>query len=315
MARHLKKRLIALLMAAVLLASAAVGVLAEDKYLTLTDYGFGTCISSNTTGGYILKSPTYVSDATKNFTLSRTSGTLFVYWAFPIKQDYTYTCTFSFTLTSSSRFSLSKLGSPLYSNVLAGYNDTVSVSSDNVLYSLTVDTANATSVIGSVSVSFNPTLSGIGLNDIYLYAMLKMSNSNDTGVTCSMPSFGVSCKYDPGGSEFSDYLKDIRDQLHAGDDYTPPTSAATDLNNSLTSLDSAEASLSSKAEELRTAGSATMSSAISAAQDLPNKIGASTTFLATTFTRFWEAVPEEVTAVLLVCAAILFAGWLIGRIQ
>lgn len=123
-------------------------------------------------------------------------------------------------------------------------------------------------------------------------------------------------EYDPGGTYYDKLYADYLDQIvNAGQGYSVPDQAASDLKDSLGSLDSAEASLSSKAEELRSAGSATMNSAIAASKDLPSKIGSSTSFLTTTFTKFWDAVPSEVTAALLVCAAIIFAGWLIGRIQ
>lgn len=304
------KRLVVILMVAAILALAVVGVSAEDKYLTLTDYGFGTCISSNTTGGYILKSPTYVSDASKNFTLSRTSGTLFVYWAFPIKQDYTYTCTFSFTLNSSSRFSLSKLGSPLYSNVLAGYNDTVSVSSDKVLYSLTVDTANSTSVTGSVSVSFNPALSGIGLNDIYLYAMLKMSNSNDTGVTCSIPGFGVSCKYDPGGSEFSDYLEMI---YSYGDGNDLPDGS--EIKSQGSAMSSAEGAVRDKSSDLVSSVSEDWTQYQTVAKNAAVSLKPAAATVNNIYALILDAVPDEVIALFIAIALLLFIGWLIGRVR
>ena len=297
----MKKRLIVLLMAAVLLASAAVGVSAD--YVTMLDYGLGYYSRVNALR-WLNGAGSTATNATK----------FVVYWALDsFDSDYTYTFTFNFSSDADINFS------PKY--VTGSSEGRVFLDSFLIGPYYNFDNADDLDVYSSfekvddkyvLTVKLNPGLLNWTKFPMYVYLYYNLQSET----TFTTNGWGVSAEYDPGGSKYiEDYLSDIRDQLHAGDDYTPPTSAATDLNNSLTSLDSVEASLSSKAEELRTAGSATMSSAISAAQELPNKIGASTTFLATTFTRFWEAVPEEVTAVLLVCAAILFAGWLIGRIQ
>lgn len=284
-------------MAVLILASAAVVVNAES--VTMVDFGVGS--------GRQNDSIHYVG-AGDSLTYPDKCVT---YWALDwFEPDYTYTFTWTVTLSPNPK-SIGTLYATRTTSRPSEYtNSSFGESLTGALKKVTYDADTDRYIF---TVKYNPSLESSSPSKP-LYVILRWSAIGVT--TLSSNGWGWSCEYDPGGSKLTDeILSDIRDQLHAGDDYTPPTSAATDLNNSLTSLDSAEASLSSKADELRTAGSATMSSAISAAQDLPNKIGASTTFLATTFTRFWEAVPEEVTAVLLVCAAILFAGWLIGRIQ
>lgn len=287
------KRLIAILMAVLILASAAVGVSAA--YVDMLDHG----LAYTNPNYYTLK---YDIGAGDSF---YTYHSIVPYWALDtFDPDYTYT--FSFSFTSDSNLTSNVQNVYLSNKKLTEISD---ITASKVYLVFTKDQLES-GYKYEIIIKLNPGVLGLDYFPLYVYAACQVGKR-----TMTTNSWSVSAEYDPGGSNYLEYLADIRDQLHAGDDYTPPTSAATDLNNSLTSLDSAEASLSSKADELRTAGSATMSSAISAAQDLPNKIGASTTFLATTFTRFWEAVPEEVTAVLLVCAAILFAGWLIGRIQ
>ena len=288
-------------MAVLILASTAVGVSAA--YVDMLDhalyYGNSSALSTGIT----------LIDSGGAGTYEGAVKQWIPMWALDsYEPGTTYTMKFSCTVPQGKVLSFSD------TTVLRYHDKTSSIKSQLELQGAygSASYNEATSTV-EFTVKFNTDISNLGGYPIYIYLYCPISshvyNRNTTN------QWSTSVEYDPGGSNYLEFLADIRDQLHAGDDYTPPTSAATDLNNSLTSLDSAEASLSSKADELRSAGSATMSSAISAAQDLPNKIGASTTFLATTFTRFWEAVPEEVTAVLLVCAAILFAGWLIGRIQ
>ena len=311
----------AILISAIIALSFTVGVSADNHYITLDDYGYGCCIKYNTTP-VKYKSLNYISDTSVPFILGGNPDydSLFFYWAFSIKPDYTYTCIMSFTAASlpspSAAPTISKASSVYVHNTKIPTSSTNYLENafDNILYTLTYEKNTNNTYTINVTVSFNPSSCGINATDIYVYAPASAKDG-----TYTLNGWCTYATFDPNGSYYdelyTDYLKDISTQLHQGDDYTAPDSAASDLKDSLNSLDSAEASLSSKADELRTASSSTMNSALSAAKDLPNKIGTSTTFLATTFTSFWEAVPEEVTAVLLVCAAILFAGWLIGRVQ
>lgn len=67
-------------------------------------------------------------------------------------------------------------------------------------------------------------------------------------------SWGWSCEYDPGGSKLTDeILSDIRDQLHAGDDKLDSIPSNSDFSNSVSSIDSAEASLISASDPNGTA--------------------------------------------------------------
>lgn len=315
------KRLIAILISLIIALSFTVGVSAESQQLTSRGFGSGYCYLSDSYAdkydvyAYISSSSSFTVNA-KNYT-ENNSG--FVYWEFDLNQDYTYTCTFQATFSSSNSFASNAFkpydGNPVFfSNKKVPAGSSVYFEESTILSFADFTKISDTKYSVKVTVTFNPTLSNIALDHIAIYYPFYFGFSSETSVSVS--NFSYTCSYDPGGDnlqkDYSGYFQQI---ISAGSGYPTPDSAAADLKNSLSSLDSAEASLSSKADELRTASSSTMNSALSAAKDLPNKIGASTTFLATTFTSFWEAVPEEVTAVLLVCAAILFAGWLIGRIQ
>lgn len=328
------KRLIAVLLAVSLSLIAAVGVSASEN-IALLDWSWGSDTSSQMSSS--IPSSSFLRTPENLF--NGNSGRVIQYMCgIPAESGYTYTFTNTFQLRGS--YTSLNLSS---GNQLSTLGYSYSVPSYTVLNKFTGKLTNALVSISNLgngdyklTIVYNCDKAGLTPGDIYLYANLfwfrDLSGGQTIGV--SVGNEILVCMKDLDGTVFESAVLDAVNQIkednenyhsnalelldkivNAGSGYPLPDEAASTLGNSLNSLDSAEASLSSKADELRTAGSTTMSSAVAAAKDLPNKIGASTTFLATTFTSFWEAVPEEVTAVLIVCAAILFAGWLIGRIQ
>lgn len=300
------KRLIAVLLAVILSLIAAVGVSANDQ-ITLDDWGW-------------YMSRNYESYITlENLTDGWIIGRFMIPWftaTLDANYTYTYTTTVQIRYSGSDRFIIDHnyLQTVYYNDGEVKSAGTTLKTYKTGLVTIELVSTDGNTVTYRIKYIFNLTKDNQQSGQYTHYLMIF--NSGIDGVRCTIGNEILTCTYDPGGNYYDKLYANYLNQIvNAGSGYPLPDEAASTLGNSLNSLDSAEASLSSKADELRTAGSATMASAVAAAKDLPNKIGASTTFLATTFTSFWEAIPEEVTAVLIVCAAIIFAGWLIGRIQ
>ena len=340
--QRIKKRLIAAAFAILIVASAMVGVSAKDNIAPLDwGYGFASATSSTTTVDEYTFYNSAASVFNGNVTRLVSSAV-----GFTLDSGYTYTYTATYHVSPSIPAFTSVYSTvyqvPLdehlivyytYSAFSDGVRQSVSsLDTDKYLYSVSLENGGETVVVTLV---INTDKSGLVPSDVYFYCpFLALYRSPSSYPALTMGNSGLTVIKDLDGSAFDksiiDAVNAIREDnenyhsnalelldeiANAGSDYPLPDSAASQLGNSLGSLSSAESSLSSKADELRTAGSSTMNSAIAAAKDLPNKIGSSTSFLTSTFTKFWEAVPPEVTAVLLVCAAILFAGWLLGRVQ
>lgn len=228
----IRKRLLAILMAAVLLASAAVGV--NATYVDMLDYGLAYSNPNARTLNYNL-------GAGDSF---YTYGRLFPYWALDsFDPDYTYTFTFSFTSESNINPSSQYV---YLSNVKI--TEIANLTSSKVYLGITKDQIES-GYKYEVIVKLNPGVLGLDYFPLYVYASFMFGAR-----TMSTNNWGVSAEYDPGGSQFiEDYLADIRDQLHAGDDKLDNIPSNSDFSNSVSSIDSAEASLISASDPNGTA--------------------------------------------------------------
>lgn len=102
--------------------------------------------------------------------------------------------------------------------------------------------------------------------------------------------------------------------MNYGSGYDVPQGGV-ELGKAQTDLNKAEEAVNTRREQLQNTGQASMTKAITAASELPAEIGNSTALLTGTFTNLWDNLPPEVVSALLTCAAIIFAGWLIGRVR
>lgn len=232
------KRLIAILMAVLILASTAVGVSAA--YATMIDFGSGYA-----TGG-ISGKITYIGSGDTYNTWSE----LLTFWALDwFEADYTYTFTYRTTL------------SPVVSDDYLPTLSAVSFTTSRPVYynQLGTGTRNAYKKVTKdgdqyvFTVKINP-----GLEDKLpqkpLFVVLAWYAGGNNGYKMTTGSWGWSCEYDPGGSKLTDeILADIRDQLHAGDDKLDSIPSNSDFSNSVSSIDSAEASLISASDPNGTA--------------------------------------------------------------
>lgn len=315
------KRIISAITAIAFLIVLSVGVSADSHYITLDDYGYGCCIKYNTTP-VKYKSLNYISDTAVPFILGGNPDydSLFFYWAFSIKPDYTYTCIMSFTAASlpspSAAPTISKASSVYVHNTKIPTSSTNYLENafDNILYTLTYEKNTDNTYTINVTVSFNPSSCGINATDIYVYAPASAKDG-----TYSLNGWGTYASYDPNGSYYddlySDYLKDISNQLHKGDEYTPPTSAATDLNDSLTSFDSAEGVVKDKSSSLINSVSSEMSDNLSQAKALSTTLKPAAVQINNIYNSFLSVLPAEVKAVFIAVPLLLFVGWLVGRIK
>lgn len=291
----------------------SISVSAESKYITMDDWGFGTCKVSSS----VMKSLNYISD-TSSFSVSSSSPYLFSYWAFPVSQDYTYTCTMTCHVNSSSNIWRTYFDSGnsliFYSNCKV--TDSCSYCLDGLVhnFSFEQDEDSTTSGTFTIIVSFNPSKCGISVNTIYLYYLAYIGTLN--GYTLTVTSWGCSAEFDPNGDYFDELYSDYLDKiLNYGEDYPLPSAAASNLDQSVADLSSAEGAVSDKSSSLADSVSSEWSSYKDQAKALVATVKPSAVVFTTTFATVVDAFPDEVKALLVAVPLIIFIGWLIGRVR
>ena len=283
-------------MAVLILASAAVGVSAA--YVDMFDFGLAY-------GMYLVNgSISYANGA------GSTVKTKFLmpYWALDsFNPDYTYTFTFSFI--SQSSLEVNVYTRNVY---LSNKKEYSSLTHPSKVFASVTKEQQGSDYKYTFTVKLNPGLLQLDYFPLYVYCNEWIS---DNAVSVTTNGWSVSCEYDPGGSNYLEFLADIRDQLHAGDDYTPPDSAASSLDNSVGGLTSAEGVLKDKSSSLKDSVSSELSSNISSAKALVTTLKPASVQINNLYTTVMTALPAEVKAVFIAIPLLLFIGWLIGRIR
>ena len=294
------KRVGAVLLAVMILASAAVGV--NAAYATMIDFGSGYA-----TGG-ISGKITYIGSGDTYNTWSE----LLTFWALDwFEADYTYTFTYRTTL------------SPVVSDDYLPTLSAVSFTTSRPVYynQLGTGTRNAYKKVTKdgdqyvFTVKINP-----GLEDELpqkpLFVMLAWYAGGNNGYKMTTGSWGWSCEYDPGGSKLTDeILSDIRDQLHAGDDYTPPSDAASSLDSGVSSINSAEGELTGKSSSLMDSVSEEWTANKNTAKTFLTTIQPTAVQVKNFYTTLTTALPDEVKALFAIIPLLLFIGYLLGRVK
>lgn len=220
------KRLIAILMAVLILASTAVGVSAA--YVDMLDHG----LAYTNPNYYTLK---YDIGAGESF---YTYHSIVPYWALDtFDPDYTYT--FSFSFTSDSNLTSSAQNVYLSNKKLTEISD---ITASKVYLVFTKDQLES-GYKYEIIIKLNPGVLGLDYFPLYVYAACQVGAR-----TMTTNSWSVSAEYDPGGSNYLEYLADIRDQLHQGDDKLDSIPSNTDLSNGVSSIDSAESAILSASD-------------------------------------------------------------------
>lgn len=309
-------------MAAVILASAAVGVHADD-YLSMVDYGIG--IGSVSTSVFTLTEYTtkkassgYIVKMNENS--DRAAGAYM--WAFKVNSGYTYTMSFSGTYTTQSGKWTQGYSFYPYSNikdycfystslVTAGNKATNIL--DNVVVTANVTYSSDTVAVVSYTVVFNSKTSNLpSIDTIYVYAPWRYDLNDADSATVTVNHFGFGCQYDPDGSSFNDYAKKIYEY---GSGYPLPDDAASSLDSSVDGLTSAEGALKDKSSSLMDSVESQMSENITQAKALVTTLKPAAVQVNNIYNSFLTVLPAEVKAMFIAIPLLLFVGWLVGRIR
>nr|DAI07443.1 MAG TPA: hypothetical protein [Inoviridae sp.] len=287
------KRLVVILMAVLILASAAVGVSAA--YVDMLDHG----LAYTNPNYYTLK---YDIGAGESF---YTYHSIVPYWALDtFDPDYTYTFSFSFTSDSN-----------LTSNVQNVYlsnkklTEISGITASKVYLVFTKDQLES-GYKYEIIIKLNPGVLGLDYFPLYVYAACQVGAR-----TMTTNSWSVSAEYDPGGSNYLEYLADIRDQLHAGDDYMPPSDAVSSLDSSVSSINSAEGAVRDKSSDLVSSVSEDWTQYQTVAKNAAVSLKPAAATVNNIYALILDAVPDEVIALFIAIALLLFIGWLIGRVR
>lgn len=313
------KRVGAVLLAVLILASAAVGVSAANHSLTSRGFGSGYCYQSGNYAdhydvyAYISSSSSFTVNA-KNYT-ENSDG--FVYWEFDLNQDYTYTCTFQATFSSSNSFSSGAFkpydGNPVFfSNKKVPAGSSVYFEESTILSFADFTKISDTKYSVKVTVTFNPTLSNIALDHIAIYYPFYFGFSSETLVSVS--NFSYTCSYDPGGDnlqkDYSGYFQQI---ISSGSGY--PTPDGTTLDSSVSSINSAESALTGASSSLMDSVSSEWTANKNTAKTFLTTITPTANEIKNVYTTLTAALPDEVLALFAIIPLILFIGYLIGRVR
>lgn len=313
------KRVFAAVCAILIVASAAIGVSAANQSLTSRGFGSGYCYQSGNYAdhydvyAYISSSSSFTVNA-KNYT-ENSSG--FVYWEFDLNQDYTYTCTFQATFSSSNSFSSGAFkpydGNPVFfSNKKVPAGSSVYFDESTILSFADFTKISDTKYSVMVTVTFNPTLSNIALDHIAIYYPFYFGFSSETSVSVS--NFSYTCSYDPGGDnlqkDYSGYFQQI---ISSGSGYPTPDGSA--LSEQGSAVSSAEGAIKDKSSSLMDSVSSEMSSNLTAAKNFAQTLKPASAQINNVYTAFVAVIPSEVKAMFISIALLLFIGWLVGRIR
>ena len=233
------KRLIAILMAALILASAAVGVSAA--YVDMLDHGLFFSPNNFSSGD------AKIFDSGGTGTYNGTVHAWVPMWALDsYEPGKTYTMTFSCVVPTGVNVSFN------YEYIVLQH-EKVNILPLDADLPKAYHSASFDSSTGKLTfvVKFNTDVSDLGGYPVYIY-LYSVVNSQIYNKMISN-QWSTSVEYDPGGSNYLEFLADIRDQLHAGDDKLNNIPSNSDFSNSVSSIDSAEASLISASDPNGTA--------------------------------------------------------------
>lgn len=293
------KRLVVILMAVVILASATVGVSAA--YVDMLDHALYYGNSSALSTGIAL------IDSGGAGTYEGAVKQWIPMWALDsYEPGTTYTMKFSCTVPQGKVLSFSD------TTVLRYHDKTSSIKSQLELQGAygSASYNEATSTV-EFTVKFNTDISNLGGYPIYIYLYCPISsqvyNSNTTN------QWSTSVEYDPGGSNYLEYLADIRDQLHHGDGYPTPDGSA--LTEQGAAMSSAEGAVRDKSTSLASSVSTEWTQYQTSAKNAAVTLKPAAAAVNNIYTLVIDAVPDEVIALFIAIAVLLFIGWLIGRVR
>lgn len=291
------KRLVVILMVAVILASAAVGVSAD--YVDMLDhalyYGNSSALSTGIT----------LIDSGGAGTYEGAVKQWIPMWALDsYEPGTTYTMKFSCTVPQGKVLSFSD------TTVLRYHDKTSSIKSQLELQGAygSASYNEATSTV-EFTVKFNTDISNLGGYPIYIYLYCPISsqvyNRNTTN------QWSTSVEYDPGGSKFlEDYLDHI---VNYGDGNDLPDGS--EINSQGSAMSSAEGAVRDKSSDLVSSVAEDWTQYQTVAKNAAVSLKPAAATVNNIYALILDAVPDEVIALFIAIALLLFIGWLIGRVR
>ena len=329
------KIIAAMITAAVMVATAAVSISASD-YVAPIDWGWGmNTISYNS-------KPNYMDIFTTTDAVLGGNAQRDLMYMFGIKSESGYTYTLSNTFHIDGDMTYIKkhpyIDQVAYRNNL---NPDYSYSNgaqkryklDNFTDTILVTLDNNGNGDYKLTVVYNPDKAGISYSDVYLfisvfswystyYANLNLGNEIITcvrdidGTIFEKTVLDTLSEMQQSDSEFYTNALDVLNSIYNyGSDYPIPDEAAKKLNNSVSSMSSAESALSSKSDQLMSEVSDTWSSNKQDVKSYAATLKPAAAQVNQLFLSITSSLPTEVKILFVVIPMLLFIGWLIGRID
>lgn len=322
------KIIAAMITAAFMVATAAVSISASDFIeIELSDYGIWHS-RDDTTGSWPIDYPSL--DSSIEISYYDIFGP---YINISFEPDHTYQFTFSFTANNLLSTNISN-----QSNQIGGiYYSSNKISSGSLLknYSILSDTSylyNFSYEKNIIKLSITINSNNIDTSISYLY--IQFIRLSQLATTFTYNGISCTCLYDPDASYYYSQILSCLDQIQKdninyytnaldvlnsiysyGSDYPVPNEAATKLNNSVSSMSSAESALSSKSDQLMSEVSDTWSSNKQDVKSYATTLKPAAAQVNQLFLSITSSLPTEVKILFVVIPMLLFIGWLIGRID
>lgn len=293
------KRVGAVLLAVLILASAAVGVSAA--YVDMLDHGLFFSPNNFSSGD------AKIFDSGGAGTYNGTVHAWVPMWALDsYEPGKTYTMTFSCVVPTGVNVSFN------YEYIVLQH-EKVNILPLDADLPKAYHSASFDSSTGKLTfvVKFNTDVSDLGGYPVYIY-LYSVVNSQIYNKMISN-QWSTSVEYDPGGSKFlEEYLDRI---INAGSDYPLPDDAATSLDSGVSSINSAEGELTGKSSSLMDSVSEEWTANKNTAKTFLTTIQPTAVQVKNFYTTLTTALPDEVKALFAIIPLLLFIGYLLGRVK
>lgn len=291
------KRLAVVLMAVVILASAAVGV--NAAYVDMLDHGLYFSYANYSSG------TATIFDSGGAGTYNGTVKSWIPMWALDsYEPGKTYTMKFSCTVPTGVDLSFE------YEYIVLLHEKTTSLPLSSDL-AKAYCSASYDSSTGKVDfmVKFNTDISDLGGYPVYIYLYCVIDSQVYNKMITN--SWSTSVEYDPGGSKFlEEYLDHI---VNYGDGNDLPNGS--EIKSQGSAMSSAEGAVRDKSSDLVSSVSEDWTQYQTVAKNAAVSLKPAAATVNNIYALILDAVPEEVIALFIAIALLLFIGWLIGRVR
>lgn len=305
--KYAVKIIAAMITAAVMVASAAVCVSAENS--TILDCGVLYYTYNNSTSKFYTKITANNSLSNSTWGTNTFSG---AYIKTNIESGYTYTIDIAIQSSGTT------YGENIY-NISYSDQDWYKAGNDYRINSFNdinindiIFTSNISGDLKTYQIIFNS--NNINIQGLYyiLFSVFPYSNGYQA---ITVANYNISATYDPDSSNYDElYLQYLTTIINYGSGNSLP-SGGSDLGLAQTDLSSAEDALSNKSDSLASSVSNQWTTYKSTTQTFVTDIKPSATAVSTIYTNFVDSLPDEIKALLISIPILIFLGWLIGRVR